>query len=77
MAAFIVAIVCIGAALFAVLPVEGFPGWGAELLAFMKGLLPFLGFLAGFIALLVGIADTRDKIMSSREEKKNKPDDAE
>jgi hypothetical protein len=71
MVAFIVAVVCIGAALFSVLPISGGPQWGPELAVFIKGMLPFLGFLIGFLALLVGIADLRGRIISRRESAKN------
>ena len=69
MAAVIVAVVFIAASLFAVLPLDFGPNWGDYFVNFLKGAAPFLGFLIGIIALIVGIADIKDKALSRKEEK--------
>ena len=74
MGALIVAILFIGASLFAILPIDGFPQWGPQVVEFIKGALPFLGFFIGLIALIVGFADIKDKILSKKEAKGNEED---
>ncbi len=68
MAAIIVAVIFLAASLFTVLPLDFGPNWGDEFVNFLKGALPFIGFLIGIIALIVGIADIKDKALSRKEE---------
>jgi hypothetical protein len=44
-------------------------GWGPDVLNFLRGGAPILGFLIGIIALFIGIADIKDKIDAKKEEK--------
>ena len=68
-------LVIIAAAVFAILPVEtaGFGlGWGSDVLAFLRGALPVIAILIGFIAIFIGIADMKD-IAEAKKEEKEKP----
>ncbi|MCR4822466.1 MAG: hypothetical protein K5873_06290 [Treponema sp.] len=59
-------IVCIAFTVFACLP-QGL-AWGDEVIFFLKGAAPVLAALVGLIAILIGIADVRDRQEAKREE---------
>jgi hypothetical protein len=63
MAALITGIVFILLALFAVVPglTIGL-GWWTEFIIFLKGALPVLAIFIGLIAVLIGVADIKDKV---------------
>ena len=46
----------------------GFIGWGAEIVAFLKGAAPVLSAFIGIIAIFIGIADIKDKKEAKKEE---------
>jgi hypothetical protein len=64
----IVGIVFIAAAVFAVLP-NGL-GWGADVMAFLRGGLPVAALLIGIIGAFVGIADMKDRAEAKAEAEK-------
>ncbi len=66
MVALIVGIVFIAFAVFACLP--GPLAWWAEVVTFLKGMLPVLAAFVGIIAVFIGIADIKDRIEAKREE---------
>lgn len=69
MAALLTGIVLILLALFAVLPGLSFGlGWWAEFITFVKGALPVLALFIGLIAVLIGVADIKDKINDKKAE---------
>ena len=59
MKALIVGLVLAAFAVFAALPAPGL-GWWKEILFVLKGLVPLLAVLIGFVAVLVGVADLKD-----------------
>ena len=64
----IVGIVCIAFTVFACLP-EGLGlNWGKEVLFVLKGAAPVFFAFAGIVAVLIGIADLRDRHEAKREE---------
>jgi hypothetical protein len=68
MKALLIGIVIIAAAVFAILPVQtaGFGlGWGNDVLAFLRGGVPV-------IAILIGIADIKDRAKAKKEEAEKK-----
>ena len=71
MIALIIGLILLAFGVWAVLP-GPFPiglGWGPDVLNFLRGGAPILGFLIGIIALFIGIADIKDKIDAKKEEK--------
>ena len=71
MKSLIIGIIILAAAAFAVLPPEalGFGlGWGADVLAFLRGGLPVIAVLIGIIAVFIGIADIKDRAEAKKEE---------
>lgn len=66
MVALIVGILFIAFAVFACIP--GPLGWWAEIIVFLKGMLPVLAAFVGIIAVFIGIADIKDRIEAKREE---------
>jgi hypothetical protein len=66
MKAFILGLIIIAAAVFAVLPLG--LGWWDEVLAFLRGALPVLAVFAGLIAVFVGAADMKDRAEAKKEE---------
>ncbi|MBR1537101.1 MAG: hypothetical protein IJ630_09200 [Treponema sp.] len=62
-------IACIAFTFFACLP-QGL-GWGDEVLFVLKGAAPVLAAFIGLLAILIGIADIRDRNEARREEKLN------
>jgi hypothetical protein len=64
-------IVILAAAVFAALPsdIHGFGlGWWKDILAFLRGGLPVIAVLIGFVAIFIGIADIRDRAEAKKEE---------
>lgn len=60
--------VCVCFAVFACLPHGAGLGWSSETVAFLKGAAPVVAALVGLIAVLIGIADIRDRQEAKREE---------
>ena len=73
MKSLIIGIIILAAAVFTVLPPDG-PGWGLgwgqDVLAFLRGGLPVIALLVGFIAVFIGIADMKDSAETKAEAKK-------
>jgi len=72
MKAVILGLIIIAAAVFAILPKEvlGFGlGWGADVLAFLRGGGPVIAILIGCLAVFIGIADMKDRAEAKKEEK--------
>ena len=59
-------IACIAFTVFSCLP-SGL-NWGENIMYVLKGAAPILTALVGFIAILIGIADVRDRQEAKREE---------
>ena len=70
MLAMIIGLLLIAFTVFAALP--GFIGWGAEIVAFLKGAAPVLSAFIGIIAIFIGIADIKDKREVKKEEEASK-----
>ena len=70
MLAMIIGLLLIAFTVFAALP--GFIGWGAEIVAFLKGAAPVLSAFLGVISIFVGIADIKDKKEAKKEEEASK-----
>ena len=70
MVALIVGIVFIAFAAIVVLPF-GF-NWGADVLLFLRGMLPVLAVFIGLIAVFIGIADIKDRMDARKEEEEEK-----
>jgi hypothetical protein len=69
MVALIVGIVLILFAVYAVLPLDGWGlWWWDEVLLVLKGGIPLIAVFVGLIAVLIGIADIRDRIEAKKEE---------
>lgn len=69
MIALIVGIVFVLFAVYSVLPVEGWGiQWWDELILVLKGGLPLLAAFVGLIAVLIGVADIRDRLEAKKEE---------
>lgn len=66
MVAFIVGLVFIGFSVVAVLPM-GLDWWG-DVLEFLRGGLPVLSVFIGLIAIIIGIADIKDRMEAKKEE---------
>jgi len=66
MKALILGFVVIIIAVFSVLP-SGL-GWGADVLAFLRGALPVIAILIGLILAFVGIADIKDRAEAKKNE---------
>ncbi|MFO7848595.1 MAG: hypothetical protein R6V67_01430 [Spirochaetia bacterium] len=78
MAALIIGILFILFAVYSVLPVSWGLEWWPYVLEFLKGSIPVFVLFIGIIAVLIGIADIRDRIEEKKEEKKedSSPSDA-
>ncbi|WP_294431566.1 hypothetical protein [uncultured Treponema sp.] len=61
-------IACIAFTVFACLPAGVGLSWGDEIIFFLKGAMPVLAAFVGLIAILIGIADFRDRQEAKREE---------
>ena len=69
MVALIVGIVFIVFAVYSVLPIQGWGlQWWDEVLLELKGGIPLIAVFVGLIAVLIGIADIRDRIEAKKEE---------
>ncbi|TVR35817.1 MAG: hypothetical protein EA404_00375 [Spirochaetaceae bacterium] len=68
MVALIVGLVFVVFAVYSVLPVEWSLQWGPYVLDFLKGGVPIIAIFIGLIAILIGIADIKDKIEAKKEE---------
>ena len=66
MKAFIVGIILTAFAVFAAVPAPGL-GWWKEILFVLKGFVPLLAMFIGVVAILVGIADLKDKREARKE----------
>lgn len=62
-------IACIAFTVFACLPMG--LGWNHEIILFLKGAAPVVAVFVGLIAILIGIADIRDRQEAKREEIEN------
>lgn len=69
MVALAVGIVLVIAAILACLP--GVLGWWGDVLAFLRGSLPVIAVLVGAVAILIGVADIKDKKEAEKEEKED------
>jgi hypothetical protein len=70
MKSLIIGIIVLAAAVFAALPPEllGFGlGWWGDVLRFLRGGLPVIAVLIGFIAVFIGIADMKDRAEAKKE----------
>ncbi|MCH5283225.1 MAG: hypothetical protein J1E59_06205 [Treponema sp.] len=67
MASLILGIIFIAFTVFSVLPAAPL-AWGDNVIEFLKGCLPVLSAFVGLVAILIGIADIKDKKESKREE---------
>ena len=73
MKSLVLGVAILAAAVFAVLPREivGFGlGWGDDALAFLRGGAPIVAVFVGLIAVIIGIADMKDRAGAKREERK-------
>ena len=78
MVALIVGIVCVLFALYSVLPLEGWGlRWWDEVLHVLKGGIPLVALFIGLIAVLIGIADIRDRIEAKKEEEEEEEEQSE
>jgi len=68
MKSIIIGAVILAAAVFAALP--GGLGWANDILAFLRGAAPVVAVLIGLIALLIGIADIKDRAEARKEARK-------
>ncbi len=69
MAALLIGVLFILFSIYSVLPVEWGLQWWPYVLDFIKGSLPVFILFIGAIAVLIGIADIRDRIEEKREER--------
>ncbi len=69
MVALIVGVICVLFAVYSVLPLEGWGLlWWDEVLLVLKGGIPLFALFIGLIAMLIGVADIRDRIEAKKEE---------
>ncbi|MDR2477404.1 MAG: hypothetical protein LBD18_06440 [Treponema sp.] len=71
MKSLVIGLVIIAAALFSILPPEaaGFGlGWRDDVLAFLRGGIPVVAVMVGFIAIFIGAADMKDRAEAKKEE---------
>lgn len=74
MVALTVGIILLVFAAIAVLPF-GF-NWGADVLLFLRGMLPVLAVFIGLIAVFIGVADIKDRMDARKEEEEEKQEAA-
>jgi len=67
MVALAVGIVLVVMAVLMCLP--GVLGWWGDVLAFLRGSIPVIAVLIGAVAILIGVADIKDKKEAEKEEK--------
>lgn len=72
MKALIVGIILAAFAVFAALPAPGL-GWWKEILFVLKGFVPLLAVFIGFVAVMVGIADVKDRREAKKEAAEEEP----
>jgi hypothetical protein len=75
-----IGIVILAAAVFAALPPDtaGFGlGWWKDILVFLRGGLPVIAVLIGFVAVFIGIADMKDRAEAKKEETEKPEESAE
>jgi len=77
MVALLVGIVFITFAIYTVLPVSWSLQWWPMVVDFLKGGIPIVSLMIGFLALLIGIADIKDRAEARKEEEKEKAQKAE
>jgi len=70
MTALLVGIGLIVVAVLLVLP--GVAGWWPDVLTFLKGSIPVLAIMIGAVAILIGVADIKDKKEAEKEEQEEK-----
>lgn len=68
MVALIVGLVFVFFAVYSVLPVDWSLQWGSYVLDFLKGGVPIIAVFIGLIAILIGVADIKDRIEAKKEE---------
>lgn len=67
MVSLIFGLIFIAFTVFSVLPAAPL-AWGDNVVEFLKGFLPVLSAFIGLVAILIGIADIKDKKEAKREE---------
>jgi len=67
----IIGLILVAFGIFAILPV-GILNWGQHVLNFLMGSTPILAFLIGLVALLIGIAEIKDKATETKEKNNQK-----
>jgi len=73
MVALIVGVICVLFAVYSVLPLEGWGlQWWDEVIQVLKGGIPLFALFIGLIAMLIGVADIRDRIEAKKEEEEEK-----
>ena len=73
MVALIIGSICLLFAVYSVLPLEGWGlQWWDEVIHVLKGGLPLVAAFIGLIALLIGVADIRDRVEAKKEESAEK-----
>ncbi len=72
MLALIIGLIITAAGVYAVLPMDWALQWGPDVLQFLRGGAPVVAFLIGFMAIVIGIADIKDRIEAKKEEAADK-----
>ncbi len=75
MAALLIGLLFIAFAIYSVLPVSWGIQWWPYVLDFLKGSVPVFVLFIGSIAVLIGIADIRDRIEEKREEREEQEEE--
>lgn len=68
MVALIIGVLLIGFCVFACLPAGVGLNWGPDVVQFLKGFAPFIAAFIGLVAVLIGVADMKDKREAKKEE---------
>jgi len=68
MVALLLGIVFILFAVYSVIPVSWGLNWWQDVLNVLRGGIPIIAVLVGFIAVFIGVADIKDKIEAKKEE---------
>ena len=69
MVALVVGLVLLVFAVYSVLPIEGWGlQWWQDVVNVLKGAVPLIAVFVGLIAVLIGVADIRDRIEAKKEE---------
>ena len=76
MIALIVGVLCVLFAIYSVLPVDWGLRWWDEVLLVLKGGIPLVALFIGLIAVLIGVADIRDRIEAKKEEEEEAAEEA-